>query len=86
MYPAYQLRDVLELYAKVFFTLLNEGYRLQYGHYKMLAQLMLVPHMKDDQRRSFLQQLDWASQPPDAILSSSATPISEAAVERMLKG
>ena len=67
-YPAYTKQQVLDEYAVSFFTLLNEAYRLEYKHYIMLASIVSTPHMKREQRREFLQQLEWASKPPDDIL------------------
>jgi hypothetical protein len=69
MYPAYKLRDVLDEYSIIFFTLLNDGYRLQSQNYLMLAQIALMPNnMRDADRSAFLKRLEWATKHPGDIL------------------
>lgn len=68
MYPRYTVKDVLNEYAITFFTMLNEGYRLQNQHYLMMSQVISVPHMKDDARAGFMRQLEWAIKDPSDIL------------------
>jgi len=84
MYPSYKLRDVLEEYAICFFTLLNEGYRQQYRHYQMLAQLSDLPHMDKSQRASFYENLKWASIDPSDILKPTGEGSSPAEIKKIL--
>lgn len=86
MYPAYKLRDVLDEYALTFFALLNEGYRLQYKHYEMLAQLSDLPYMDKDARSRFYRILEWVSSDPDAILKTSGEGSSPAEIKKLLQG
>lgn len=86
MYPAYQLRDVLDEYAVSFFALLNEGYRLQYKHYEILAQISDLPHVKADARRDFYNNLKWASTHPSDILKTSGEGSSPAEIKKALGG
>lgn len=69
MYPSYTLRDVLKEYAIVFFALLNEGYRLRYRHYLMLAQIAEMPMgVEVEQKRKFYDKLQFlASHPSDML-------------------
>lgn len=67
-YPAYKRADVMEEYAKTFFALLNEGYRLQHQRYLMLARITLMPHIKKDARTKFMKSLEYASKDPADIL------------------
>jgi hypothetical protein len=64
MYPAYTLRQVLDLYAISFFTLLGEGYRIKAEHYFMLAQVSAVTIMTDAARDEFFDKLQLAAQDP----------------------
>lgn len=86
MYPAYKLRDVLAEYAITFYVLLNEGYRLKYGDYKMLGQLADLPHMDRSQREQFYRNLEWASTHPSDILKSSGEGSSPAEIKKLLGG
>lgn len=70
MYPTYRPLDVMNEYAITFFSLLNEGYKLKYRHYTMLAQLISIPHMKDEHRNKLMKQLEFASSDPDDILKT----------------
>lgn len=70
MYPRYSYQDVLNELAVVFFSLLNNGYRLQSQRYMLLAQIASVPHMEDGARQSFLRQLEWSAQDPSDILDT----------------
>lgn len=67
-YPAYKRVDVMEEYAKTFFSLLNEGYRSQSRNYLMLARITLLPHIKNTPRKQFIKQLEYASKDPADIL------------------
>lgn len=69
MYPAYKRADVLEEYAITFFSLLNEGYKILWKHYLMLAQIGDLPQSSEENRRQFYKQLDWATKDADDILS-----------------
>lgn len=84
MYPAYKPRDVLEEYALTFFSMLNEGYRQMYEHYYMMAQLALIPMLKDNDRKKFMKQLEWASKPPSDILKPSGAYATSEDVKRLL--
>ena len=84
MYPAYKLRDVLNEYAITFFALLNEGYRLQYQHYLVLAQLADLPHADRSARIEFYRNLEWASTHPSDILKSSGKGSSPADIKKLL--
>lgn len=86
MYPAYKLRDVLDEYAVTFFALLNQGYRLRYSHYQMLAQISDLPHMEQDKRSSLYRNLEWASKDPSDILKPSGQGSSDAEIKRALGG
>lgn len=85
MYPSYKLRDVLDEYAVVFFTLLEEGYRIIYGDYYMQAQLIFLPQMKDRVRRDFIRRLEWASKDPSDILRSSGKKTDFAKLKKILR-
>lgn len=67
-YPAYKRVDVMEEYAKTFFSLLSEGYRKQNREYLMLARIALLPHIKKDARTKFIKTLEYASKDPADIL------------------
>lgn len=71
MYPAYKASDVLKEYAITFFTLLNEGYRLRYARYLMLANIASSPHLKRSDRTKFMDDLSRASRGFDDILNPS---------------
>lgn len=73
MYPSYKLPDVLEEYASVFFSLLNEGYRIRYRHYAMMAQLMLLPHAENEDRTKFMKKLEFAGNELIDILETDST-------------
>lgn len=70
MYPAYKPLDVLEEYAITFFSLLNEGYRMRYRHYLMMVSVISAPNMKEEHRKSFIKQLEWAGNDPSDILGT----------------
>jgi hypothetical protein len=70
MYPRYSAKEVLNEFAITFFTLLNEGYRLQNQHYQMLVNVVSVPHMEESSRRTFLKQLEYATQDASDILGA----------------
>lgn len=72
MYPGYKPRDVLNEYAITFYALLNEGYRKQAEHYKMLAQLAAFDRWEAKDINDFIRELDWASKTTSDILSSSS--------------
>ena len=86
MYPAYKLRDVLNEYAISIFTLLNEGYRQRFRHYRMLAQLTLLPNVKPRDRQHFFKELEWASSDPSDILKSSSRGSNDKDIEKLLRG
>lgn len=86
MYPAYQLRDVLNEFAVTFFALLNEGYRIRYSDAIMSAQLADLPHMKAEERKEFYQQMEWASMHPSDILKSSDEGSNPAEIKKLLGG
>lgn len=67
-YPAYKRVDVMEEYAKTFFSLLSEGYRRQSRDYLMQARIILLPHIKKDARNKFIKTLEYASKDPADIL------------------
>lgn len=69
MYPAYKRADVLDEYAITFFSLLNEGYRIRWKNYLMLAHIGDLPQSSKESRRQFYKQLDWATKDADDILS-----------------
>lgn len=70
MYKGYTVRTVMDEYAITFFTMLNNGYRLEMQRYKMLANIASVPHMKDEDRKDFMRQLEYAGQDPSDILNT----------------
>lgn len=82
MYPAYTVEMALNEYAVRFFALLNNGYRRRHAHYRMLAQLSMLPHMEKEPRAKLLKQLDWAATDPSDILSSSGNANSEQDIKR----
>lgn len=86
MFPAYKLRDVLDEYAITFFALLNEGYRLRYGDYLMLAQIGDLPQMEANDRKNFYKNLEWASTHPADILKSTGEGSSPADIKKLLGG
>lgn len=86
MYPAYKLRDVLDEYAISFFALLNEGYRLEYSRYLMLAQISDLPYADKKARQQFYKNIEWASTNPSDILKPSGEGSSPAEIKRMLQG
>lgn len=86
MYPAYTLRAVLDEYAITFFALLNEGYRLQSGNYKMLANIARSALTDDADFQKFMKQLQWASTHPSDILKPSGEGSSPADIKRLLRG
>lgn len=87
MYPSYKRRDVLDEYAISFFALLNEGYRLMFEHYKMLAHISDLPHIDDKSaREGFYRSLEWASQHPNDILKPSGEGSSPAEIKKLLGG
>lgn len=88
-FPAYQLRDVMEMYAISFFALLEEGYRQENVGLRTQAHIIMLPHLRKDARGKFLRQLDSAAQDLSDILrpSTSATGSveqSEAELKRLL--
>lgn len=84
-YPAYQLTDILDMYARTFYALLNEGYRMQHRKYFMLAHIVTVPHMDNGPRKSFLKQLEWAGKSLSDILNPEAEESSSVEdIKRML--
>lgn len=86
LYPAYKLHDVMNEYAVTFFSLLNEGYRLKYSDYIMLAQLNDLPHMDKQNRNKFYKNLEWAATHPSDILNSSGESSSPAEIKKLLQG
>lgn len=70
MYKGYTVRTVMDEYAITFFTMLNNGYRQQMERYKMLASIASVPHMKDEDRKDFMRQLEYAATDPSDILDT----------------
>jgi hypothetical protein len=86
MYPAYTLRTVLDEYAVSFFSLLNEGYRLQNHNYLMLAYIARAAGTKDEDFQKFQQQLEWASKHPGDILKSASNGSDPAKIKRLLTG
>lgn len=86
LYPAYTLRMVLAEYAITFFALLNEGYRLQYNNFQMLAQISDLPNMEASDRRQFYKNLEWASTHPSDILNSSGESTDPTEIKRILGG
>lgn len=86
MYPAYKLRDVLNEYAVIFFTLLNEGYRLRYAHYMMLSQIADLPGLDKENRKKFYRNLEWASTHPADIMKPSGEGATPAEIKKILGG
>lgn len=86
MYPAYKLRDVLDEYAIVFFSLLNEGYRLIYADALLQAQIGDLPHMEKADREAFYRNLEWASMHPSDILKPSGKGSTPAELKKILGG
>lgn len=84
MYPAYNLHDVMAERAIVFFTLLNEGYKIRFQHYHMLAIITMSPNMKESGQKQLLQQLEFLSNDSDDILDSSEDSNSIADLKRIL--
>ena len=78
MYQGYTLHTALEMYAVSFFRLLDEGYRLKYQEYRMMANIVSVPDMKEMDRKAFLRQLDYASKSPDEVFNSGDNTIEDA--------
>lgn len=71
MYPGYgNIRAVLDEYGSVFFSLLEQGYRIRYKNYQMLTNIAMIPNAEDGTVRSdFIQSLDIATTDPRDILS-----------------
>ena len=86
MYPAYKLLDVMNEHAIVFFTLLNEGYRIKNAEYLTLANIALLPHVEAKGRDRWLKQLQWASIHPSDILNKSDDQTDSDQVKKFLKG
>lgn len=86
MYPAYTLREALDEYAVSFIALLNEGYRLRFGDYTMLAQIADLPYTSADEREKFYKNLEWASTHPSDILKTDGQGSSPAEIKRLLGG
>lgn len=86
MYPSYKLRDVLNEYAITFFALLNEGYRLKYADYIMLAQIAELSEHDNNYREQFYKNLEYASTYPSDILKPSGTGSSPADIKKLLGG
>lgn len=86
MYPAYQLRDVLEEHAVTFYALLAEGYRMRFKHYEMIAEISLLPNVHPDFMKKWFKQIEWASKHPADILSSSGESSSNAEIKKLLGG
>lgn len=78
-YPAYKLREVLDMYATTFFTLLSDAYKHQARGYLLDSQITMLPYLKNDRdRQRFMDNLRSASQGFDAILETSeGTPLPE---------
>lgn len=68
LYPAYKLEDVLTMYTSAFFQLYEEGSRLKIAEYRLLANIISVPHMEDEDRNRFINSLDTAAADPRDIL------------------
>lgn len=86
MYPAYKLRDVLDEYAITFFALLNEGYRIRFKNYQILAQISDLPHADKSNRDTFYRNLEWATQDPSDILKTNSDGSSDAEIKKALGG
>jgi hypothetical protein len=86
MYPAYKLQDVLSEYAITFFALLNQGYRLRYKNYLMLAGISDLPQADKSHREQFYRNLEWAATDPSDILSSSGKGSTDAEIKKALGG
>lgn len=84
MYPAYKMADVLDEYAITFFALLNEGGRIRYRHYQMLAMISDLPHMKPERRTEIYNDLKWASTHPSDILDKDGTGSSDADIKKLM--
>jgi hypothetical protein len=84
MYPAYKMADVLDEYAITFFALLNEGKRMRYRHYQILATISDLPYMKGDKRTEFYNDLRWASTHPSDILNKDGAGSSDAEIKKLM--
>lgn len=85
-YPRYDRQAVLDEFAVSFFALLNEGYRLQFAHYKMLGHIADLPQTKSDERAKFYKNLEWASMHPGDILKPDGSGSSPAEIKKLLGG
>lgn len=72
LYKAYKLQDVLDEYAISFFTMLEQGYRLEFEQYKMWVNIVSAPHMKDQDRKDFIRLLTDAATDISDILKTDA--------------
>lgn len=86
MYPSYRPREVLEEYAIVFFTMLNEGYRQQAQHYLMVANIVRIPSSTPESTEKFLRELEWAATDTDDILKPVGKGSSPAEIKKVLGG
>ena len=86
MYPAYKMQDALDEYAVRFFALLNEGYRLRYAKYIMLAQISDLPQADQKYRKQFYKNLEYASTHSDDILKPIGESSSPADIKKLLGG
>lgn len=85
MYPGYTVQSALDEYAIRFFSLLNEGYRNKHRHYRILAQIAILPHLKKEDMSRFLSGLDWAGKDPSDIMENrNAEPMSSEELRKML--
>jgi hypothetical protein len=85
MYPGYTFQTALDEYAIRFFSMLNEGYRIQTRKYQMLAQISILPHIKKEEASKFLHTLDWAAKDPSDIMGDNdAKPMSREEIRAML--
>lgn len=85
MYPAYKVSDALAEYSIVFFTLLSEGYRQLNQELLMASYVALLPNMRDEDRRNFLKQLEYAAQDLNDILKTNTDSASTEDLKRMLR-
>ncbi len=84
MYPAYKLADVMDEYAITFFALLNEGVRMRYRNYQMLATISDLPYMKAEKRAEIYNDLRWASTHPSDILNKDGAGSSDADIKKLM--
>lgn len=86
LYPAYKLRDVLDEYAVVFYSLLNEGYRQRSADYMAALAVSDFPQQDREHRMKLIKNLEWAAVHPADILNPGGKGSSDADIKKLLQG